>query len=68
MRAKDNQIPEKCWDCKHLASCIEQISYIAWRDVCYTQDVWVQERKLCEKYNWFKWEDRLTKYDFEELA
>lgn len=58
MRAKDNQIPEKCRQCKKFSECFGDAYETPWEDTAE----WM---RYCAVGNWFEWEDKLTKADFE---
>lgn len=52
-------IPERCKQC-------------GWRRICLLgvkmgHYGWARRIPVCEEKGWFKWESKLTKYDFEEI-
>lgn len=66
-------LPEKCKQCKWLPSCLwftinvfdNTGVYFDCPRHCPSQKDWEIRTQKCERNNWFKWEEKLTKYDFE---
>lgn len=60
MRAKNEQTPERCKQCKWFTDFYADYCVLSYGVS------WITTLELCAKYNWLEWENKLTKYDFED--
>jgi len=64
LEAEDAYIPQKCEQCKKLSMCVS-LGIMLCNKTFSMHEFWEIRNTTCEEEGWFKWEDRLTKYDFE---
>jgi len=70
LKLKDDWVPERCKQCKRLTACQFWCAGFDYHDeadrLVSLKEVWADRLRTCSKNGEFEWDDRLTKYDFED--
>jgi len=67
---KDSQyMEERCKQCRNRVYCVRYVGLLHRTGLYYSRaQAWVGALQKCKEGNYYKWEDKLTKHDFEEEA